>query len=420
MNAKILLLVLMPFACIAQEIEVNCTLEAKEIDSLVKVADYDKAYQMLEATKCISESHYLSAEKVLRQKLAAPATDVEKETYVKSILRLYTLDDKNFPANNRSNLVKRAKVLQQYQPDSTDAVFDLFDKAFSMDRDNFNDARGLYDYFELYFEKYKAGIKDFTLDNLIDKQDDVIGRLKLLSEKDPGEIRNYKTAIDAIHALTNAILTCDKLEAHYEVALPSRKKDAKWLGQATDNLISKNCLTTATASKMAAEWYGLQPDARSAYAMGVVSLRSRENQADAYKYFDESAEKEKDAVRKAEIFTIMASMFGSSDIPRAISLVKKAMQLRPDYGKPYLLLAQLYLSTGCGATPFEKKALFQLAAETVNKSVIADPTMKNMANVTASRYLKKAPTADEIKQAGQNGKTFTFGCGIGESVTFPN
>lgn len=417
MKTGILFLLLLPFTCLAQE--KNCVIEAKEIDSLVKVANYAKAYQIWETSGCISESHYLNGEKILIYQLSTPVAGTERNAYIASLLKLYADDDKNFPGNKHGNLVKRAKAMQQYQSGTPEEIFNLYDKAFKDDRDNFTDARGLYEYFGSYFAKFKIERKNFTEGDLIEKQDDILGWMNDLIVRNEAERRNYQTAIDGIKVQTNDMLTCDVIEAYYEKQYPSKIKDARWLAQAADHLISKNCLSTETVSKVTSAWYALQPDARSAYAMGVVSLRSKGDQKSALNYFNEAVEKEKDAIRKSETLMVIASLYTSTDVPKAIGFVKKAMALRPDSGKPYFLLAQLYVSTDCGKTPFEKKALYKLAADTATKAGVVDLSMKSSAEIVSAKYLKKAPTKEEIKEAKLDGKTFSFGCGINQSVTFP-
>ncbi|RZJ28014.1 MAG: hypothetical protein EOO48_10720, partial [Flavobacterium sp.] len=339
MKTRFLLLLLMPFICLAQvkdgglpkQKETDCALEAKQADSLVKLADYDAAYKILKNTTCISESHYFSLEKVLTAKLATNLSDTDRQTYVGELLKLYTTDDKNFPGNRHSNLVKRAQALQKYKGDKTDEVFNLLDRAFKEDRANFSDAAALYQYFQFYIAKFKAGEKGFTEENLIEKQDDLLIQLSKSGE----DKSDARTATKNILASTGKILTCEKLEAYYEKKFDANKTNIEWLAQAAVNLIAKNCTAAQTATKLASGWYGLQPDARSAYAMGEVSIRSKNNQAKAPAYFNESAEKQTDAVKKSETYLMLASLFTSSDIVKSIGYVKQAIALRPDYGRPY-------------------------------------------------------------------------------------
>jgi len=420
MKTKLLFLLWLPVFCFSQNSEKECADTERQLDTLVKADKYDMAYLLWESSaKCISESINMNGEKILVHLLAAPTTDAQKQKYIAELLKIYESDDKSFPGNKRSNLVKRAKVLQQYQIGKPEEILTLFDRAFKNDNDNFNDSKALYDYFELYFGRFKSGDKSLTEDDVLSKQDDLLIKLNQLIEKSDSGKRDYQTAFDGIKAIAASINTCEKLTVHYEKKYPANKANISWLQNATENLISQNCISEPILKTIASEWHAKQPGAKSAYNMGIIALRSKGDQAEGLKYFNESVELEKDPARKADTYLAIASLYNASDTGKAIGYVKKAMGARPNYGKPYFLLAQLYLSTGCGETPFEKKALFLLASQTAAKAAAIDPSLKSSATIIAEKYLKKAPSKEEIKEAKQSGKTIKFACGINESVTIP-
>ena len=101
---------------------------------------------------------------------------------------------------------------------------------------------------------------------------------------------------------------------------------------------------------------------------------------------------------------------------------RKAIQVKPSYGKAYLLIASLYGSSinECGSTQFEKRAVYRLAAQYCDKAAAADSTLKGKASGDAARYRAAAPSKTEIFQENKAGQRIAFNCWIGESVVVPN
>jgi hypothetical protein len=396
----------------------ECLLLASRIDSLVKVSDFENAYREWKSSgKCPSESIYANGEKVLLQLLAAPTTAEQKQEYISGLLALYDGYDKKFPGNKNGNLVKKAMALQEYKAGTPEEIYSLLDRAFTKDTEHFTDAKGLYTYFELYFNKFKSGDKAIAQNDVFVKHDAITAQLLQLSKLHPGSQRDYETARAGMHSMMSSITSCDKLNAYYSANFESKKNDAAWLEAAATNLVSRNCTYGTLFMNISSQWYKLMPDSNSAYHLAVATLRNRKDRAEAFNYFNFAAEKEADPERKADIYLEMASMFSGSDIAKAIEYARKASVTNPASGKPYLLLAQFYVASGCGETPFDKKAIYLLAAETARKAGIAEASMQKNAEVAAALYLKQAPSKDEIKSNKKAGKTVTFACGINESVT---
>ncbi|MGB5357523.1 MAG: hypothetical protein WBN11_12595, partial [Eudoraea sp.] len=91
-------------------------------------------------------------------------------------------------------------------------------------------------------------------------------------------------------------------------------------------------------------------------------------------------------------------------------------------GKAYLLIATLYASSAneCGETPFEKRAVYWKAADMARKGGRVDPSLSDRANQAAASYSAKAPSKTDIFNSGMAGKSVSFSCWVGGSVTVPN
>lgn len=160
----------------------------------------------------------------------------------------------------------------------------------------------------------------------------------------------------------------------------------------------------------------MNPTAESAYNLGV-SFYTKKNTAKALEYFNQSAELQKDNNKKANVYyTIARNIYGSSNKSQARTYLEKALAAKPSFGEAYVFLAQLYANSAneCGDDPFEKRAIYWLAASTARKAGTAN------GNAAAASYDKLAPTKTEIFNSGRAGQNISFKCWVGRSVTVPN
>ena len=166
----------------------------------------------------------------------------------------------------------------------------------------------------------------------------------------------------------------------------------------------------------------LNPTAESAYNLGV-SYYNKKNTAKALEYLNQSADLQKDNGKKANVYyTIAANIYGSSNKSQARSYAEKALAAQPSFGKAYLFIAQLYANSvnECGTTPFEKRAVNWLAAQTARRAGQVNSALKATADQTAASYEQRAPSKGDIFNEGMAGKSIAFRCWIGKSVTVPN
>jgi tetratricopeptide (TPR) repeat protein len=421
MRLKFLFFLLLPcvFLVNAQEVT-ECDETADAISKLITDSKFDEAYQQWTlAQKCTKpEALYILGEKILQYKIESPATDEEKHEYILSLANLYDRYEKNIPLNKNRNLVKKAMLLYGHNAATPDETLALLDRAFHNDRKNFIDAQSLSVYFDLYYKKFLSSNKSITEGDVFIRQDEVILRLAELASETPSQAADAKTVSGGIRALVSSFATCDKLDSFYEKSLTENKADTLWLEGAAATLMAKNCTAGHVFRDIAGALYKIKPSSKSAYNVAIASLRSASLKK-AIEYFDISAGLAADPAEKANTLYMAATSLATSNPQQSREYLRKAVIAQPAFGKAYLLEAQLYANAeSCGKTPFEKKAVYILAAQTVRKAGI-DPYLKVTANNQAGIYLKKGPSKSEIKSAKKAGKKVAFACWINESVVIP-
>lgn len=99
----------------------------------------------------------------------------------------------------------------------------------------------------------------------------------------------------------------------------------------------------------------------------------------------------------------------------------KAAEYRSDWGAPYMLIGDLYASSGslCGSgTGFESQVVVWVAIDKYYKAKSVDPGVADDANAQIAKYSQYMPSITDLFDRGiDEGSTYTVGCWINEATT---
>lgn len=427
----------------------DCAEKLSIFAELAKTKNYgEETYQHLQYLRkncpTTGSAIYFYGERVINFRIDNAKSPADKEKEVRDFLLLQEEYLKHFPDKAKSIDVKKAMALFENNSGNPDEVYQLLDKAFKNDRAEFKNAKALYVYFEIFvndFEANKKGIQlqdvfnkyDLISDKIDEEQKEVSDALDILIQKEEAGTElndkekrakeNNQINLDAFETIRTSmdakiaqLATCERLIPFLGGSFEEKKGDAEWLKRAADRLDKKGCSSDPLFSKISDALHALNPTAESAYNLGV-SFYTKKNTAKALEYFNQAAELQKDNTKKANVYyTIARNIYGSSNKVQAKTYLEKALAAKPSFGEAYVFLAQLYANSAndCGNDPFEKRAIYWLAASTARKAGTAN------GNAAAASYDKLAPTKTEIFNSGRAGQTISFKCWVGRSVTVPN
>jgi len=96
----------------------------------------------------------------------------------------------------------------------------------------------------------------------------------------------------------------------------------------------------------------------------------------------------------------------------------EAASLKPNWGRPYLLIGDMYASSSRSCGDAWNQRLAALAAiDKYSKAKSVDPSVAEDANKKIGIYNKSKPTQDEGFMRGfKEGQSLKVGCWIGETV----
>ena len=453
MKTKLSLLFVIAVGFFANAQNEACTETLSLMASSVKAKDpagYDFLTTLRKDCPSFDKRIYSWGEFGVKQKIDNAAAG-EKEKYVRDLMKFYDEAYKYFPNENAGVDMKKGLALFNYKIGTNDEIFALFDKAFTTDKANFDSTRGLYAYFEIFVKDYEAGNKGIELQQVFDKYDDILEKLTalekeyseakdvLIAKEDAGQeldskeakaksryeanLEDIATVTSSMDAIIVQLSTCDKLIPFYQKSFEENKTNKVWLLRAADRLEAKECDTDPLFSKISEALLKVDPSA-PAYEKQAMVEYQKKNTAKAIEYFNKAAEMYSDNTKKANVYMKIASLYSKSNRSQSRNYARKALSVKPSYGKAYILIAQLYAASinDCGNDPFTKRAIYWLAANYCDKAAAADSSLKSTARDLAGRYRAAAPSKTEIfshKDGNMSGKRIAFECWVGESVTVP-
>ena len=448
----ILILIVCAFGIQAQAANPECATNLSIYAEHVKVKNYDAAYQpwKMVYTECPSfhKANFSYGELILKHKVEN-SSGADKDAYVQELLGLYDASLVHFPNDFTLAGVIIDKVLLKRTENmiSDEEIYEQLGKAFHEDYDNFKNPQALYLDFSALVDLHEAGKKDLQevfeiYDEVTQKIEEENQRLtsvlsKLIAKEDSGQALTTKEKSQMKAATTNSesygkvaasidaklgkLADCDNLIPLYQKNFEDRKSDIKWVKGAVGRMFAKECTDDPMFKKLFEAQLALDPSADAYVYGGTLKSKAGDNQG-AIADFNRAVELETDSYKKSNILYKIATIVRKYSPSQARGYLRKAIDANPSNGRAYLLEAALVANAAneCGSTSFEKRAIYWKAAQIAGQAGRVDPSLGNSANKAVASYNAKAPDRTMIFNEGMAGKTITFNCWVGGSVTVPN
>jgi tetratricopeptide (TPR) repeat protein len=108
------------------------------------------------------------------------------------------------------------------------------------------------------------------------------------------------------------------------------------------------------------------------------------------------------------------------DYKKARTLARKALEVRPNWGNPYILIGQAYVASRETAfsDPFDRSTVFWAAVDQFIKAKNKDPEAKSKANGLINQYSKYFPNNEVVFfHTLKEGDSYKVGGWINENTT---
>lgn len=396
-------------------------------------ADWKKVYEMAPAADGKRATHYEDGRAIYLHKMQS-ATEAEKTEYRKIIMRLYDEQIACYGGEGKTASIRAYQAFDMFY-DLESPYADIEKILKSSMEESGND----FEYFA--FLPYAYVVVDLFNEKAMSKEDarSVYTKLNEIADfqvSSGGEYaEDYATAktdiADVFVAIEDGIFDCDyfkdKLVPEYQAA----PDDQDVLQRIYNKLVQKGCdqnlpimmemkgkYEKIIAAKNAAAQK--EYEANNPLALARKMIEAGDHRGALAKY-EEGLAKASSDNEKAEIYLGMASLqgrhLGSPSKGRQLAL--KAAGLKSSWGKPYMLIGDLYAkgARNCGDAYNQRLAILA-ATEKYSYAKSIDPSVASDASKRISSYRSSRPDKETAFMMGhKEGSKVKVGCWIGETVT---
>ena len=244
----------------------------------------------------------------------------------------------------------------------------------------------------------------------------------------------YQQAKDAMNAkfreIEDEIFDCDYFKTKLEPEYRANENDPEIVKYIYSKLVSQGCdKSDVLVAELQGKWeeYAADENAKRQAefeannpAFVAKKLYDEGKFAEAISKYEETLTTESDPVKQADYhFRIASIKFRKLDqFGAARESARAAIKARPDWGKPYIMIGEMYArsSSTCGKDAFERGLAVIAAINKWSQAKSVDPSIASEANDLIGRYSKYKPPQEDVFMRKADGKTMKVPCWIGESV----
>ncbi|MBT8196683.1 MAG: hypothetical protein HKO56_09445 [Bacteroidia bacterium] len=370
-----------------------------------------------------SKNVYLHGEKMYKKFIAEEKDEAKKSGMVDTLLLSYQYRIAHF---NQEGLVKGKMGLAMYdnRPDEIDKIDKLLSKSVELEGDK-SSPNVLFRYVQVKTKLFHRD-KEIEQEGKVDKVDvlEAYDKAATIATKkiDSGDkyAKNYQIALDNIETIVDPFLKCDDIREIYFSKVESNPDDVALLKKLVSLLTKRKCLNKDFYLDVAKRLHVKEPTAESGANLARMYVQ-RGDYLIAMDYYNDALNLQTDNVEKGKYYLEMAEVefHQFKNYSKARAHARKAASARPDWGKPYILIGDLYMASSkmCG-DGVEAKAVFWAAVDKYRKAKAVDPSIADFANKKAANLRKYYPTTEQLffisKKAGDS---YKVECWIGETTT---
>lgn len=338
-----------------------------------------------------------------------------QKAYLDTLMTIYD--------NRIANFGKREYVLGLKGSDMVKYSFADLDLAFDYLKEsveglqNKSKATALYSYFKAATQKFKA--KTFTKPQVLEVYAAVSDYLDYNLSKESKSKKFYEKASENVEKLFVPFATCEDLISMFDAKYKETPDDLSLIKRIVKVLDKKDCTDASVYFDAATKLHEAEPSALSAYNMGNLSLRKNKS-SQAVTFYKQALEMTENENDKANYYYgLSGAYFKSGSNSTARSYAYKAIEIKPNWGKPLVLIGDIYAASAneCGSNSFESAMLYSAAIDKFIAAKSKDSSVSDFANKKIASYSKYLPSNEDAFFNGfKEGDSYTVGCWINETT----
>ena len=237
-------------------------------------------------------------------------------------------------------------------------------------------------------------------------------------EKAKAALKAAKDNVDA-YFINSGTATCENLQAIYGPKVAQNKTNLDYLKQVISVMQLLKCTNEEAYFEASEAAHAIEPTAATAAGCGYMYYK-KGNIDKSVEYFDQAIQLEQDPEKKAEYcYNTAVVLFSKKQLSKAKQYCHKAISINDHYGKPYILIAQMYASSPNWSDEAAlNKCTYFAVIDKLQKAKSVDPSVAEEANKLIGSYAGHTPKDEDLFFLGlKKGNSVTIGGWIGETTT---
>lgn len=377
----------------------------------------------IEVCPKFSTSVWSDGEKMFRTRIETTDDLVEREVLIDSLMWVFDQRIVHFGDNPRYPtgyiLGNKGVSLLEYRKTDTKAGYDMLKESIELQKkeskppvllvfmqvsrqlfvDGLIDAAQVLKDYEMAMDVVDANLKDNPKDQL------------------------FITAKNGIetHFTKSGAADCDALVALYQPQLEQNKSDEDWLKKISRQLRKAGCTDSDLYIKTSEALYAVNPDADAGHNLAVMFMR-QEDFDKATEYLEAAIAIGQESDELADMYYELAQINYShfKQYRNARTLALKAIEARPNWGDPYILIGNIYISVrqDIYTDDFDQSTVFWAAVDKFAEAKRVDPEVADKAADLIRQYSQYFPNNELMFfHTLKEGDKYTVGGWINETTT---
>ena len=412
---------------------INCLQNISIYTEYVKTNNFQDAYTpwkaVFDETPWAQVGTYTNGAKILRALIAAEKDGAKQKEYFNLLMKVHDqriqyLDKLNTLSRTKSSkgdiMGTKAHDYLSMGGQDINAAYEMFAEAVASEKHNLP-YYVLMEFVDVSARKTKidAAHKEQLVQDYIAASGYANEALK--AAKKESAKKNYQTAKDNIDAyfINSGVATCDNLQEIYAPKVEENKGNIEYLKSVITVMQKLGCKESEAYFAASEYAHAIEPTAATAFGCGAMYYKKGDIDK-SMQYFDNAIELEQDPIQKADYcYTAAQILFGNKQLSKAKQYARKAIEANGAFGKPYILIAQMYASSPNWSDESAlNKCTFFAAIDKLQKAKSVDPSCAEEADKLIRSYAGYTPKDEDLFFIGlKKGNSVTIGGWIGETTT---
>ena len=232
-------------------------------------------------------------------------------------------------------------------------------------------------------------------------------------------VSNYNKTLRNIENKFAPYAPCSVLEKVYAKKLDANRDNITVLKKIVATMSKNNCIMSPVFSEALEIVHKQEPGAQSAYLMGNFSIMHNKDYDKAIEYYKQAIDLFETNEQKVDPYYMLGLAYmGKGNYQEARAAALNAIKIKPNCGKAYILIGDLYASSGsrCSGGDEVPGAYAWAAADKYARAAAVDPSVADDAAAKRAK-LPGVSGEEKFKRGLKSGDPYHVGCWIQENTT---